>query len=693
MQRLRFYLLALVMGVMLMVHGQAASAQTAGEVKEIVLGEVSEITAEDYLLEIEINEPGVYKAIKTGDFNLFLGKKSEIIWDEVVFDSMGKHTLSVTGAESEYMSLQIVKLETKGFPIGEKYTLDVTSEAQYFSFSLSESGNYTVMLDSKDGGKSGTDQTTIAIASNGTFSDYNYAFTDGSKEQIQLEKDLTYYIKVYFGSSEKAEQYELLLQRDLKAIAVEVVREPYKTIFYYGVEYATSGECGGYILGLTLEDGSYIEVEQGDANAEKYIGFVDCYNADGSYVERDEHGKWPVGNYYWSVLVGADRELECKIPYKIEGLEKVDKELTLQKNVKGLFGIEYTPSGSSADIYKDYWNVIRVKIDSPGKYLFDTDANISTMYLYDESGLVDLTSGLGMEMYDFAESGTYYLVVSACQNNYSVFLSEAETVIDIKINNKLPESVLTSKVMEETGCSTVDELSAFLKNTLVTNSEATKILSGINFTDTMIKDIVLVESTDNGNSWENVTVFPEEGIDIVIPYPGGTASDTHDYVIGHLQVEGTNAGEMEFFEPQEASEGLKIHVYSTSPFVVGWKKTGVEPTSTPEPTGTPVPTSAPEPTDTPAPTSTPESTGTPAPASTPEPTATPTVKPVAPSGNNSQMSSGQNGEAELGSMEDMQTSPKTSDVDYFNMGRMMLLIGMIAGVSCIGAVAIKKRKN
>ncbi|MBQ2804202.1 MAG: hypothetical protein IJF07_09930, partial [Lachnospiraceae bacterium] len=54
--------------------------------------------------------------------------------------------------------------------------------------------------------------------------------------------------------------------------------------------------------------------------------------------------------------------------------------------------------------------------------------------------------------------------------------------------------------------------------------------------------------------------------------------DKHDFVIGHMVIMGCNGripGIMEYYDPEETEEGLKICIKSASPFVIGWKEAEV----------------------------------------------------------------------------------------------------------------------
>ena len=48
-----------------------------------------------------------------------------------------------------------------------------------------------------------------------------------------------------------------------------------------------------------------------------------------------------------------------------------------------------------------------------------------------------------------------------------------------------------------------------------------------------------------------------------------------NFVVGHLfttEINGAVPGTMEYLNPQKTEDGLKIHVTSASPFVIGWEQ-------------------------------------------------------------------------------------------------------------------------
>lgn len=77
----------------------------------------------------------------------------------------------------------------------------------------------------------------------------------------------------------------------------------------------------------------------------------------------------------------------------------------------------------------------------------------------------------------------------------------------------------------------------------------------------------------DGTKWNDVTEqnFPENGVDVILPYPTGTDSKD-DFRIVHMLTTGANAGEIQVVSYTKESNGLHFHVNSLSPFGVSWVK-------------------------------------------------------------------------------------------------------------------------
>ena len=79
----------------------------------------------------------------------------------------------------------------------------------------------------------------------------------------------------------------------------------------------------------------------------------------------------------------------------------------------------------------------------------------------------------------------------------------------------------------------------------------------------------------DGRQWEVVTVMPEGGVDVVVPYDTinkeATSSDT--FTVAHMLTTGENAGQVDIIEDvRKESDGLHFHVDSLSPFAISWTK-------------------------------------------------------------------------------------------------------------------------
>ena len=141
------------------------------------------------------------------------------------------------------------------------------------------------------------------------------------------------------------------------------------------------------------------------------------------------------------------------------------------------------------------------------------------------------------------------------------------------VAEEIPQNVMTPTVKEKTGCETVEELENYLEETITSNEAATEILPDVKKEDIKVVDITLEMSSDGGKTWEKVTPenFPEEGMDVIIPYPEGMDMFSHDYIIAHLITTGEDAGKVEYPKVTKEKDGMRIHINSTSPFAIGWK--------------------------------------------------------------------------------------------------------------------------
>ncbi len=86
-------------------------------------------------------------------------------------------------------------------------------------------------------------------------------------------------------------------------------------------------------------------------------------------------------------------------------------------------------------------------------------------------------------------------------------------------------------------------------------------------------DIVLKIKNKDG-VWEVATPenFPEEGIEVVIPYPAETNKDAFQFSVLHMFTHGSKAGSIETLKPEIKNDGLHVVVHSLSPFAVAYQE-------------------------------------------------------------------------------------------------------------------------
>ena len=86
-------------------------------------------------------------------------------------------------------------------------------------------------------------------------------------------------------------------------------------------------------------------------------------------------------------------------------------------------------------------------------------------------------------------------------------------------------------------------------------------------------DIALKYYDSSNGTWVDVTEgnFPEEGVDVVLPYPTGT-DERDTFTIIHMFTTTGQEGEIETVTHTNHSDGLHFHVNSLSPFAISWTK-------------------------------------------------------------------------------------------------------------------------
>lgn len=160
--------------------------------------------------------------------------------------------------------------------------------------------------------------------------------------------------------------------------------------------------------------------------------------------------------------------------------------------------------------------------------------------------------------------------------------AEEETGLKYKLEMEDGISEVSESLKDKKELDTPPKIEAALKSDL---SEC----SGIPEENIAVYDVTLFwqdkasDVEEDEGEWVKVKDenFPEEGLTITLPYPGGMPRDVDDIVISHMFVEDmytSSPGEMEHpMVIEETVDGIKFTVNGLSPIAVGWRSAeGVE---------------------------------------------------------------------------------------------------------------------
>ena len=167
-------------------------------------------------------------------------------------------------------------------------------------------------------------------------------------------------------------------------------------------------------------------------------------------------------------------------------------------------------------------------------------------------------------------------------------LPEGDPEITAKVNavKELPnppadtEDGKKFKLIMEEGISTVPE---GLQNTSFNTpakieQELKRVLteSGVyKEENTAVYDVVLQVSTDEGTTWQvaDYTNFPEGGLAVTMPYPGGTGRYTNNFAVAHMfstSYFGKTSGQVEIPAVRKTDNGMEFTVTGLSPIGLAW---------------------------------------------------------------------------------------------------------------------------
>lgn len=90
-------------------------------------------------------------------------------------------------------------------------------------------------------------------------------------------------------------------------------------------------------------------------------------------------------------------------------------------------------------------------------------------------------------------------------------------------------------------------------------------------TNSVLLDVSLqIRNSDNELAPVDPENFPQDGVEVLLPYPEGTDS-SYTFVITHMITSGEHAGEIKVLNYQAEADGLRVHFTSMSPICVAYQ--------------------------------------------------------------------------------------------------------------------------
>ena len=90
-------------------------------------------------------------------------------------------------------------------------------------------------------------------------------------------------------------------------------------------------------------------------------------------------------------------------------------------------------------------------------------------------------------------------------------------------------------------------------------------------TNSVLMDVLLkIRNTDDEWIPVDPNDFPEDGVEVLLPYPDGT-NRTYTFVITYMITSGEHAGEIEVLNYQAEADGLRVYFTSMSPVCVAYQ--------------------------------------------------------------------------------------------------------------------------
>ena len=334
----------------------------------------------------------------------------------------------------------------------------------------------------------------------------------------------------------------------------------------YDVNYAVEGSGGTVSAtanGESIASDTTVQVLGGSklvftaAPEEGYM--VARWTVNGEEVTRGNMAAYGMTNPYQNILKveslsgNLDVQVEFEpyegyaIPtgdagYTIKNIERNPDDTTPETQIRKGGDVTFTVGLNVEGGYANFSKLVINGYDCLTGELVDEEA------VYENCDSVTATRN---------SDGSYTVTIQNVGGNIDADIEAHQLVIDEGLEDyDIPDS------LKNLGINSPEKIQTLL-STAITGS-----YDGITY-----MDIALMYW--DGRQWEVVTVMPEGGVDVVVPYDTinkeATSSDT--FTVAHMLTTGENAGQVDIIEDvRKESDGLHFHVDSLSPFAISWTK-------------------------------------------------------------------------------------------------------------------------
>ncbi len=298
--------------------------------------------------------------------------------------------------------------------IGEKYgdaLYSMTLEAGDYKISSSEKIKIDNLYDSKGNVVSVEDRLTPS-----------------------LEKYFTVSAGTYYIVLGSAEDTEITLSKDNKPKSLEVVSEPEKDSFVYGIEHPS---LEGLKIKIKYDDGT--ESKAYAVSSLEAIGIFSFYifNEDDTKAQYVD-GRLAPGKYYYKVFPDADPSLYKIYDFTVKELNAPNVSLGQKVNLKKTARVVEDDSLVYPSLYDEEGKpydpeFYSINLTENESYLFSFDSDFVSYVIYGPDYKPVTTTNLYDEKFDYTptKTGTYYLQINSCSGKFCVATPEAITEVKI----------------------------------------------------------------------------------------------------------------------------------------------------------------------------------------------------------------------------------------------------------------------